>query len=656
MIVAYAAVYGTIAAVKFHYYLYSDFDLAIFAQATDQALRGNLFNSIRGMNWLGDHVSLILFVVAPIYALLRHPMTLLLLQCVTLALGALPVFAIARRELGHDAIALGFAALYLLHPAIGYTNLFEFHPEVLATGTLLATFWALGAGRFGLTLLFAGLSLACREDVALVVLMMGAVSLLPGRPRRFGVALVALAAVSLVLSFAVIRPAFSSAAVAYGRMYDAWGGSLGEVALNMLKDPLRAVGAFFATPGDPTDTLLKRYYWLHMLAPLLFLPLLSPLTLVLALPVLAEHFLSSRPQQHWLIYQYTALVTPVMVVAAIRGLANLVRRVGHASAAAAVRRPGIARALALGVAGAALLASLLCNLLYGPLLRQGWIAVPGLPQPNAPSVHDRTRRGFRDRLVRRIPEQGGVVAAFEYLARLASRRDVHSLHHIYTGYYTYSTERYPVPDGIAALIADVGDQRLAAYVKPDTPLRLRDLVARNDLRPVDSAGDLVLLLRAPADTVELFRADAPPPGTPRAVTYDGQVAFTGFTLPESTVAAGDLLPVETCWRRVAEPDRQYMIQFMLMDGGGRTVFSVIRHLGYLLYPVAEWPAGATVRETYRLVVPSHIPPGVYSLGMRVGWWREGPIALSLPDDPRLSESGLVVPLEDFTVTPPPPRP
>ncbi len=650
MILGYAVVYGVIASVKFRYYLYSDFDLAIFAQAIDQALRGTLFNSIRGMNWLGDHVSLILFVIAPVYALLRHPMTLLLLQCATLALGALPVFAIARRELGHDGIALGFAALYLLHPAIGYTNLYEFHPEVLATGLLLGTFWALGAGRMGLTLLFAGLSLACREDVALVVMMIGLTSLLPGRPRRPGVALIALAMVSLVLSFAVIRPAFSSAAVEYGRMYDAWGESLGQVALNVLKDPLRAIGAFFSTPGDPTDTLLKRYYWPHMLGPLLFLPLLSPVTLVIALPVLAEHFLSSRPQQHWLIYQYTALVTPVFVVAAVRGLGNLVRRVGRAPASVAVRRPGRARVLALGLAGAALLASLVCNLLYGPLLRQGWIAVPGLPQPNGPSAHDRTRRVFRDRMIARIPREGGVVAAFEFLARLASRPDVHSLHHIYTGYYTYSTERYPVPTGITALLADIGDQRLATYVKPGTPLRLRDLVARNDLHPVDSAGDLVLLLRAPADTVELFRADAPPPAVARPVTYDGQLAFMGFTLPESTAVAGDVLTFETCWRRVAVPDRHFMTQLMLMDAGGKTVFSVVRHLGYLLYPVAEWPAGTTVRETYRLVVPSDVPPGVYSLGLRVAWWREGPLALSEPDDPAVRETAMVVPLGDFTVT------
>ena len=652
MIGAYALVYGVISVVKFRYYLYSDFDLAIFAQATDQALRGSLYSSIRGMHWLGDHVSLILFVIAPLYAVLRHPLTLLLLQCATLALGALPVFAIARRRMGHDGVALACAALALLHPAIGYTNLFEFHPEVLATGTLLATFWAVDAGRFRAALLFAGLSLACREDVALVIGMLGLLTLRPGRPRRLGAALIGLAVASLILSFAVIRPAFASSAVEYGRMYDAWGGSIGQVALNVIRDPLRAIAEFVSTPDDPADTLLKRGYWLHMMAPLLFLPLLSPLTLAVALPVLGEHFLSSRPQQHWLLFQYTALVTPVMAVAAVEGLERLVRLAsGTRDVASALGRPGQARTVALGAALAAVAAALVCQVLYGPLVRVGRLNVPVRPQPIWPTTYDRVRRVYRDQMVTRVPHEGGVVAAFEFLARLASRRNVHSIHHLYTGYYTFSTQRYPVPDGIEALLADVGDERLSIYVKPGTPDRLRDLVARNDLRPVDAAGDQLLFLRAASDTVELFRAAASEPAVARSVTYDRCLAFRGFSLPESTVAQGDLLALETCWRRVAPADRQFMMQLVVRDLSGRGVFAVARHLGYLLYPAARWPADTTMRETYRMVVPPSLLPGRYSLALRMAWWREGPASLSAPDDTTLVAQNLLVPLGSFTVTP-----
>jgi hypothetical protein len=116
-----------------------------------------------------------------------------------------------------------------------------------------------------------------------------------------------------------------------------------------------------------------------------------------------------------------------------------------------------------------------------------------------------------------------------------------------------------------------------------------------------------------------------------------------------------VLEIQTFWRRVTDTDRQIKIQLMLMDARGETVFTVVRHLGYLLYPLAEWPAGTPVRETYRMVIPAHVPPGVYSLGLRVAWWREGPLTLSEPDDPLVRETAMVVPLGDFMVTLPRPR-
>ena len=133
----HAAIYSWICIEKYRYYLYDDFDFAIFAHAMERMLSGSLYNSVRGMAWLGDHSSLVLFLIAPIYAVFHHPATLLVIQSAALGFGALPVFAIARHELRDDWTALGCAALYLLHPAIGFTNVFEFHPETLATPALL---------------------------------------------------------------------------------------------------------------------------------------------------------------------------------------------------------------------------------------------------------------------------------------------------------------------------------------------------------------------------------------------------------------------------------------------------------------------------------------------------------------------------------------
>src|SRR6185295_10237359 len=93
LIAAYVAVYFTVCVIKYRYYLYQDFDLAIFVQAASRLLHGSLYSSIRGMDWIGDHSSLHLFWLAPLYALAPHPLTLLLVQTLALALGAVPVYA-----------------------------------------------------------------------------------------------------------------------------------------------------------------------------------------------------------------------------------------------------------------------------------------------------------------------------------------------------------------------------------------------------------------------------------------------------------------------------------------------------------------------------------------------------------------------------------
>jgi uncharacterized membrane protein len=237
----------------------------IFVQATDQALRGTLYSSDPRHDLAGRSCPLILFVVAPLYALIRHPLTLLLLQCLAVALGAWPVFALARRQLQHEGVALMFAGLYLFHPAVAYSNLFQFHPEVLATATLLATFASVAARRMIPTVVFAVLSVLCREDVAFVVTMLGLITLLPGRPRRIGLALLGVGLTSLIVSFGILLPAFSSTAAEYGRMYGEWGGKLGDIASTWMH-PGRALLARLETPGNPADTTLKQLYWPQMLA------------------------------------------------------------------------------------------------------------------------------------------------------------------------------------------------------------------------------------------------------------------------------------------------------------------------------------------------------------------------------------------------------
>src|SRR3989442_6095228 len=236
LMAAYAAVLTLLSIVKYRYYLYTDFDLAIFAHAEERLLHGTLDESIGGMSWLGGHVSPVLFLTAPLYAIFRHPVTLLVLQSAALALGAWPVFQLARREVAVGFAPVGLAALYLFYPALGYLNLFEFHPEALATPALLFAFTAMRAGRLERTLAWTALALSAREDVALPVLAMAAHALATRAPRsrRSGAALAGLAVASLLLSFAVVLPHFGSGKTDYRPMYAHWGASASEVFAHLI--------------------------------------------------------------------------------------------------------------------------------------------------------------------------------------------------------------------------------------------------------------------------------------------------------------------------------------------------------------------------------------------------------------------------------------
>jgi uncharacterized membrane protein len=631
----------TVCAVKYRFLLYDDIDLALFTQALANLLRGSLDTPLRGMSWLGDHSSFNLFLLAPLFAVFPSPLTLLVVQSAALALGAWPVYALARGELEDPGAALGCAALYLLYPALGYLNLFEFHPEALSTPALLAAFATLRAGRVGASATWSAIALLGKEDVSLVVAAMGLYALAGARGRperaRAGAWLLGLAAAALTLSFAVVKPRFASGAADYGRMYEAWGRTPREVLGALLRHPLDALGALFATPGQARDTLLKRQYWVQLLLPLGFLPLVAPEVLALALPVAFEHMLSWRTQQHTILYQYTALVIPFVVCAAVLGLRRVARGTGG--------KPGATSRIAL----AALACALVSQAMFGPLWSAGVLQAARPLQRNGPGPEDRAHAAAARLLLARVPEQGAVVAGPGLLAPLATRPVVHSLHHVVTGVYTFSQQPIPIPDHVTALIADMGASRLLPLADLGTGTRLRELIQENQLVAVEAAGDLLLYLRGPGPGLTLTAPAEPAPAMRPRVVYDGRLAFICDTLESRAATPEGALEFVTRWRRTGAIDRMYIAEWLVMDGGGGIRIRRQHPLGYLIEPPSDWPIGVDFRERVRLPLWRAVEPGEYRLALRLGSQRQGHAELAVPDDPTVTDRQGVVLLGAFQV-------
>ena len=122
---------------------------------------------------LGSHVDPILVAFAPLWWIWPSPSMLLAAQAIAIALGALPVFWLARKHLGSERAGLGFALAYLLYPAVQWLTLAEFHPVALACPLLLFAFWYLDEDRLVPFAIFAVLAALTKEEIPLVIAGMG---------------------------------------------------------------------------------------------------------------------------------------------------------------------------------------------------------------------------------------------------------------------------------------------------------------------------------------------------------------------------------------------------------------------------------------------------------------------------------------------------
>src|SRR5690348_1745055 len=132
---AAAALYATISLLRYRAYRTSTYDLVIFDQAVRSYSRFHLPVAIvKGVHngfgpdftVLGDHVSPVLVLLAPLYWIYDGPPTLLVAQAVLFALAIIPLWVLARRRLDTVGASLVTAAYALSFPVIAAVS-FDFH-------------------------------------------------------------------------------------------------------------------------------------------------------------------------------------------------------------------------------------------------------------------------------------------------------------------------------------------------------------------------------------------------------------------------------------------------------------------------------------------------------------------------------------------------
>jgi uncharacterized membrane protein len=290
------------------------------------------FVTLMGRNLFGDHTSFVLLALVPLYWLTDNTSTLLVVQALVVALGALPVFVVSRRVLGGEGAALALAGAYLLHPAVGWIVLENYHPDSFLGLTVGVACAGALLGRWRWYFVGVVLTLLVKEDALLVVVPLGA-WVAVRRNARIGVVTSVFAAwFTLVAMFGIQRGLLG---VPFRNSWRfPFGGPLETLASPVVR-PLELL-AHLAAEGRPL-------YLLQVLAPLAFAMLAAPGLAVVAVPVLASNVLSTFWYQHQIQYHYTLVVLPVLVMASATGIARLGAR---------WRRPALAALLVASLAGA----------------------------------------------------------------------------------------------------------------------------------------------------------------------------------------------------------------------------------------------------------------------------------------------------------------
>ncbi len=122
---------------------------------------------------LGAHFDPIVVALVPLWWLWPSPELLLVVQAVAVALGAVPVYLLARKHLGSDRAGLLFGAVYLLYPPTQWLVVDDFHPVALATPLLLGAIWFLDEERLSPFAVCAAAACLTKEQIGLVVAMLG---------------------------------------------------------------------------------------------------------------------------------------------------------------------------------------------------------------------------------------------------------------------------------------------------------------------------------------------------------------------------------------------------------------------------------------------------------------------------------------------------
>jgi uncharacterized membrane protein len=608
LIGAFAVFFSALALTKHFAFQTHGFDLGNYDQAVWNTIHGRLLVCTNwppfGESRLAYHVEPILLLIAPLYLLHDGPETLLVLQAAVVGLGAWPVAQIARRRLNSPWAGPLFAAVYLLYPALEAGPVFEFHAVTLASAFLAMALYAIEMDRWRAFVLWSMLAAACKEEMSLLVAMLGVYFALRHRRYAMGAVVVLLSVAWFLLCVQVILPYFNlGGESAHIGRYGYLGDGLPEIAMNVIRRP----GLLWDTLSEPSRLA---YLW-RIPFPVGYLALLAPEVMLLAWPTVAINVFSMFGLMHVLDFvHYSVPVVPFVVVAAVYGAERLLTLAGR------LLRNVSRGFLLLTVGGYVLFVSLFYHGVFGYTPFGGAFQWPQVTE------HHRIGR----EVIRTIPPTAAVSAQMSINPHLSQRPRVFVFPQFEQAEYVAVDVLADRDNEFSLYPPGAGEEAPPRYYNPALPqdeyLRLvRGLLDDPAWGVVEGwDGFLVFERGAPHSQVpeafdSAFAGDAGDPSTLARVVFGDSVWLVGLELEPGP---GTAYYLHTYWQGAwMDGDRPH-VYLVLVDrsAGSGQVVAGQELVASAFGSDGLWASGQAIHDEEFVFFPSD--PDAYSLGLVVG--------------------------------------
>jgi len=444
----------------------------------------------------------------------------------------------------------------------------------LAMPFLALMLYGLYKDRRGLMLVGMLLALLCKEDLGLIVAMVGVYLLVFKRDWKWGLPITIFGlAWSLAMLLWVI-PAFLLTDYPQINYFDAWGDSFGDIAGNVLTHPLQALQAMF-----DQDSLVA--FWRGLLPLAIILPFLAADYLIIILPLLALMLISSDRDLHSLQRWYMAPLLPILFAAVAVAIGRLPQRYARWSVAAL------------------LVATLAGFVLYSRA------PLGGRFEPYRYQLSERDERAWE--IVEAVPDGAKVAAQVAFSTHLAHREHI----------YVYPWFRIGEENMDYFLMARNYD----SYPIPSDELdwEINNLVANPDY-VVEMEADGIYLIgqggeQRPSTPINRVAEEAIKLERVEIAVADEQGFYESIEGQPIPVSPGQQLRVTLYWEALAAPNAERTVSVRVQDSSGALVAQKDMLPGDGSRPTSWWEPGWRFRDVYYLTIAQEVTPGPASLDL-----------------------------------------